>query len=837
MKTVQRVYSIFVVLILVLGVFAFPAQAPSPVHAEDAAPAEPTQEPTQAPAEPTVAPTEEMTLQPTEPPEIVPLYEASEDKVVVGQYIVVYKDELQGMSAMSSTTSEVEAAGGEILYTYAAAINGFSAKLNDEVLNKLRQDPNLAYIEEDQKISVSDDENGEVNTQSIETGIPSWGIDRIDQRFLPLDDRYYYPSSSGVGVHVYVVDTGIRFDHEQFGGRAVSGYDFVNYDADASDCDGHGTHVAGTIGGTTVGVAKNVSLIAVRVLDCGGNGTISQVLAGIDWVAANAVKPAVANMSLGGGASTSIDTAVKNAINKGITFVVASGNDGYDACLYSPARVSSAITVGATDSSDRDTSFSNYGSCLDLYAPGAGITSSTITNTNTYESWNGTSMATPHVTGAVALYLAGNPTASPATVASAIITNSTKNVIYFPYGQGGSPNRLLYTSNAVPTTAPTLVSPISGFFTNDYNPDISWSTKYNSDSYDYQVSSSSTFSTLTVTGNTLDKSVTLPDLVDGKYYWRVRGVNAYNDATPWSASRYFTIDTAKPEIPLLVKPVAESGVNIKTPALAVGTVAGAKTYEYKWALNEGDLPASPLGTTTKTSTSYTLTALQALPYGRVYWQARAIDAAGNASPWSVPQRFNVTIMKTPANLSFTTSTKPVFTWVAVSGALGYQFQLADNEDFISPIDLPLPPSTSYTPPSPLGTGKYYWRVKTNGGEWMLPNQFTITTPLLPAPVLDSPANASFTNAPQPHFSWNPVAGGSVTYELWVDRQSTFTAPVDVMINDLVGTTATTPTALADGKYYWKVRAINYLGVPGAWSLVRYLTVDTDPPCCRCSPPR
>ena len=262
------------------------------------------------------------------------------------------------------------------------------------------------------------------------------------------------------------------------------------------------------------------------------------------------------------------------------------------------------------------------------------------------------------------------------------------------------------------------------------------------------------------------------------------------------------------------------------------TVTGAKYYDIQW----DDAPdfSSPTNSGYRTTTSYTLTTAQALPFGKIYWRAQAKDAAGNESGWSDARWFNVTILKAPANGSYTTNTKPPFSWAAAAGALEYLIQVDDDPGFSLPeINVLRPPSTSYMHLTPLPFGKYYWKmqVRTAGGwgDWTPANQFTVSPPLLPAPVLDSPANASYTNVPQPHFYWNPVAGVSVTYELWVDRQSTFTAPVDVVISDLFGTSAIPPTALADGKYYWKVRAINYLGVPGAWSSVRYLTVDTIAP--------
>lgn len=359
-----------------------------------------------------------------------PILGADSPTAIPGRYIVVFKPGTPAEEA-GAAAENARGLGAQVDFVYDAALVGFAGNLPEQALFGLSHNPNIEFIEADQEVTLE-------ATQSPAT----WGLDRIDQRNLPLNNAYTY-NVTGTGVTAYIIDTGIRISHTQFGGRATYGYDFVDNDSTADDCNGHGTHVAGTVGGSTYGVAKGVSLKAVRVLNCSGSGTISGVIAGINWVTSNhTTGKAVANMSLGGSASSSLDTAVRNSIADGIVYAVAAGNSNANACNYSPARVGEAITVGATTSTDARASYSNFGTCLDLFAPGSSITSAWYTSNTAINTISGTSMATPHVAGVAALYLQGH-NASPQQVRDAIVNAATQSKI--GSAGTGSPNRLLYS--------------------------------------------------------------------------------------------------------------------------------------------------------------------------------------------------------------------------------------------------------------------------------------------------------------------------------------------------------------------------------------------------------
>ncbi|GGW58340.1 S8 family peptidase [Streptomyces caelestis] len=355
---------------------------------------------------------------------------ANSPAAIKDSYIVTLKKSA-GVKASSAAGKDlVEEYGGSVRKTFGKALNGYSATLSATEARRLAADPAVASVEQNQRVQLSATQNS-----------APWGLDRIDQTSLPLSGTYTYPDSAGSGVTVYVIDTGVRITHQQISGRAAHGYDAVDGDNNASDGNGHGTHVATTIAGSTYGVAKKAKIVGVRVLNNSGSGTTAGVIAGIDWVTKNHSGPSVANMSLGGGASTALDTAVRNSIASGVTYAVAAGNSSTTASSSSPARVAEAITVGATTSTDAKASYSNYGSVLDIFAPGSSIIAGWHTSDTATNTISGTSMATPHVAGAAAVYLAGHTSSTPAQVASALVGGATTGKV--TSAGSGSPNRLL----------------------------------------------------------------------------------------------------------------------------------------------------------------------------------------------------------------------------------------------------------------------------------------------------------------------------------------------------------------------------------------------------------
>ncbi len=360
---------------------------------------------------------------------------------IPSSYIVVLKSRRDARDHAATVERLMAGRQSRVRAHYTHALDGFAATLDEHEALELAADPEVAYVEEDARIHAT------ATSQDNAT----WGIDRIDQPALPLDASYTY-LDSGAGVTAYIFDTGIRATHGEFTGRILSGYGAIEDGEGTNDCNQHGTHVSGTVGGTVLGVAKQVSLVPVRVLDCSGSGSVSATIAAIDWVIANKRPLSVANMSLGGPPSDAEDAAVRRLIAAGVPVIVSAGNDAVDACTQSPARVAEAITVGATDTADARATFSNHGSCVDLFAPGVDIRAASVAGDTLARTLSGTSMAAPHVTGAVAMYLAAHPTATPAEVTAALLEGATRDKVADPQG---SPNRLLST-RFVDSTPPSI---------------------------------------------------------------------------------------------------------------------------------------------------------------------------------------------------------------------------------------------------------------------------------------------------------------------------------------------------------------------------------------------
>lgn len=552
--------------------------------------------------------------------------EASGNRPIKDAYIVVFHDAVADVAGtVDALTKPINV---KAKYIYKNSIKGFAATLPPAALDNMRKNPNIRYIEQDQEVSLNLTQSG-----------ATWGIDRTDQSTLPLDGTFTY-ETSGAAVDAYIFDTGIRQDHAEFGGRAKPGYDAIVAGGTSNDGNGHGTHVAGTVGGITYGMAKQTNLFAVKVLADNGSGSWSGVVAGIDWaVGHHTTRPAVGNMSLGGGASTSVDDAVRRAVADGIVMCVAAGNDYQNAANYSPARTAEAITVGATTSTDGFASYSNFGSIVDILAPGSSIKSAWFTSSTAVNTISGTSMATPHVAGAAALYLETYPGSTPAQVSSGLKSIATPNRIASV--PTGTPNLLLYVKFGPVTppetpAAPVLSAPANGATGTSTSPTLSWIASTNATTYTVQVSNTADFSSILSQSTLSTTSLTLNGLTNGTtYYWRVNASNATGTST-WSNTYSFTTTNAITlSAPTLSSPASGATKIPRNPTLVWNAANGATTYDVQVS-TKANFSTVVANLTAVPGTSTSLSGLRANT--NYHWRVRSRNGS-SLSAWSVSWTF------------------------------------------------------------------------------------------------------------------------------------------------------------------------------------------------------
>jgi subtilisin family serine protease len=556
-------------------------------------------------------------------------------------YIVVFNDDVKETEVDTESDRVCGESGSKKGRSFKHALKGFTSHLSPAAVEKMRRDPRVKYIEQDQ-----------IATMSATQFTAPWGLDRIDQSDNPLSGSYTY-ASTGSTVDAYIFDTGLKLDHNEFAGRVKPGYNTISVGASPADDNGHGTHVAGSLGGTRYGVAKGISIIPVKVLDQFGTGSYAQIIAGIDWaIAHHTTKPAVGNMSLGGGVSAVLDDAVRRAVADGIVMCLAGGNAAADVSTTSPARVTEAITVGSTTKTDELSNFSNFGTGIDLLAPGSAIVSAWHTGINDINTISGTSMATPHVAGAAALYLESFPGSTPDQVQAGLKSKAVASRITLV--PAGTPNLLLQTNYgvtpppppAVPVpTAPVLLAPASASVNQSLTPTLSWNASSGAATYDLQVSTTSNFTAAVqnFTGLTTT-SKALSGLANNTvYYWRVSATNA-SGTSLWSATFFFTTLAAVVPpppattlaAPVLVSPADRASNVSRTPTLTWAASTGATSYKVQVSTNSS-FTALVVDKSGVSSTSLAITTSLA-SRRTLYWRVQAVNGS-TTSAWSTSRRF------------------------------------------------------------------------------------------------------------------------------------------------------------------------------------------------------
>jgi len=669
---------------------------------------------------------------------LAPLYSINKSGVipVSAYYLVVLKDNIGAEEVEFKSDAITEFLASQKDKTFKYAVKGFTIQLTSKDLEKVRKDPNVKYVEQDQVMKIS----------ATQFTAP-WGLDRIDQQAIPLSGSFTY-ETTGSTVDAYIFDTGIKLDHNEFVGRILPGFNAITVGVAASDDNGHGTHVAGIVGGTRYGVAKGINLIPVKVLDMFGAGTFTQIIAGIDWAIANhTTKPAVGNVSISGPVSVGLDEAIRRAIADGIVMCVAAGNNAVDAIGTSPGRVTEAITVGSVTNTDQWSSFSNYGTVIDILAPGSNITSAWHTGINDISVVSGTSMATPHVVGASALYLEKFPGSTTDKVAQGLKASSVLNKISLV--PAATSNALLNVNFIPPPPPipdiPAVVSPVNLSTTQPVNITLSWNQSANAATYGIQVSTTSSFATFVINETGLiNPTKSLTGLSQGTtYYWRINATNT-SGTSQWSPAYSFSTVAAPvilPTAPTLISPANLSTAQLTSPTLSWSAVNGTINYGLQISTNAN------FSTTIVNLTGLTTlnTLVSGLTAGTTYyWRVNASNSAG-AGPWSAVFSFatatvvtpppvgsilSVPTLQLPADRATGISRTPILTWSPIPGAGTYDVQISTTTAFTTNIvNLTGVSANVAQITTTLASRRlYYWRVRAVNGTsvsgWSAVRRFT-----------------------------------------------------------------------------------------------------------------